>query len=96
MLHLAVEECDRPHSGCRVGHDVYQNVDCDGDGILDHVCSTTINDNKWLVLSSEGCPSNWGTNSRDSSECPAAFEKGNFGFIPFFKPMITDLSRVAP
>ena len=77
MFYLVEEDkCDRPQSGCLVSHDVYQNFDCDDDGILDHVCSTTINDKKWLVLSSEGCPNDWGTDSRDSSECPAAFLQG--------------------
>ena len=51
----------------------YQNVDCDGDGILDHVCLATVNENRWMVLSSEGCPSSWGTNVREKSACPQAF-----------------------
>ena len=50
-------------------YDVYTNIDCDGDGILDHMCTTTINSNRWLVLSSEGCPQDWGTSSRAASEC---------------------------
>ena len=49
-------------------------MDCDGDGILDHACSTTVNDDRWLVLSSEGCPSSWGSGSRPVSKCPQAFE----------------------
>ena len=49
-------------------------MDCDGDGILDHACSTTVNNNRWLVLSSEGCSSSWGYASRPVSECPQAFE----------------------
>ena len=50
-------------------YDLFTNVDCDG--ILDHACSTTINSNRWLVLSSEGCP-------KTISECPQAFKSGNF------------------
>ena len=66
--------CNRPSSGCYESHDLYKNVDCDGDGICDHACSVTINDQwRWLVLSSEGCPSNWGSNSRSVSDCPQAF-----------------------
>ena len=45
--------------------------DCDGDGILDHACSNE--NNRWLVLSSEGCPNSWGSASRPASKCPQAF-----------------------
>ena len=65
--------CDRPTSGCQDNGDVYANVDCDGDGILDHACSTTYDDKRYLVLSTEACPNDWGTNSRTISECPAAW-----------------------
>ena len=64
-------DCARP-SGCDASNEVYTSVDCDGDGILDHMCTTTTNANRWLVLSSEGCPSGWGSSSRPESECPAA------------------------
>ena len=66
--------------------EVYSHVDCDGDGIIDHACYTTTNENHWLILSSEGCPNNWGTNDRSVSECPAAWpHKGNihYEFIGF-------------
>ena len=63
---------------CDAEHEVYSHVDCDGDGILDHACRTSINDNHWLILSSEGCPNDWGTSDRSVSECPAAWpSKGN-------------------
>ena len=48
-------------------------MDCDGDGILDHTCHNTINYNRWLVLSSEGCPDSWGQLDRPVSACPQAF-----------------------
>ena len=76
--------CQRPSSGCYENHDVYANVDCDGDGTLDHACSTTLSNNewRWLVLSSEGCPSNWGSNDRTVSDCPQAWpDEGNFNMI---------------
>ena len=64
--------------GCDADYDVYSHVDCDGDGILDHACRTTINENHWLILSSEGCPNDWGASNRSVSECPAAWpSKGN-------------------
>ena len=66
-------QCQRPSSGCIESYDIYKSVDCDGDGILDHACSTTVNNNRWLVLSSEGCPSSWGPASRPVSKCPQAF-----------------------
>ena len=63
---------------CDAEHEVYSHVDCDGDGILDHACRTTINEKHWLILSSEGCPNDWGTSDRSVSECPAAWpSKGN-------------------
>ena len=63
---------------CDAEHEVYSHVDCDGDGILDHACHTTINEKHWLILSSEGCPNDWGTSDRSVSECPAAWpSKGN-------------------
>ena len=33
------------------------------------MCTTSINSNRWLILSSEGCPQDWGTSSRAASEC---------------------------
>lgn len=63
-------DCDRPSSGCMASHDVYWTGDCDGDGTNDHVCSTTTNDNVWVVLSSNGC-GNWKYTS--AADCPAAF-----------------------
>ena len=66
-------QCQRPSSGCFDSHDIYKSVDCDGDGILDHACSTTVNSHRWLVLSSEGCPTNWGSAYRPVSKCPQAF-----------------------
>lgn len=55
----AYSQCPRPPSGCYVSHDVYQNIDCDGDGILDHVCTTTINDARWVALSTQGDCRSW-------------------------------------
>ena len=71
---ISIGHCQNPNPGlCKASHDIYKNVDCDGDGILDHACSTTINNNRWLVLSSEGCPSSWGPPTRPVSMCPQAF-----------------------
>merc|ERR1712226_1362161 len=64
--------CARPSWGCYHGHDVYESLDCDGDGVMDHKCTTTINNNMWLILSSEGCPNSWGSGSRSASECAQA------------------------
>ena len=61
-----------------MSHDVYKSVDCDGDGVMDHACSTTINNNRWLVLSTEGCPNSWGTSGRALSKCPKAWTKSKF------------------
>ena len=64
--------CNRPN-GCNHDNAQYHNVDCDNDGVLDHVCLTTTNSQKWLVLSSDGCPSSWGGANRVLAECPIAF-----------------------
>ena len=74
-IYLTLTECKRPASGCTAPHDRYKSVDCDGDGIKDHVCTTTINANRWLVLSSEGCATNWGTHLRTVAQCSQAFGK---------------------
>ena len=67
-------QCQRPSCECCMNSwDIYESVDCDGDGILDHACSTTIDNNRWLVLSSEGCPNSWGSASQPASKCPQAF-----------------------
>ena len=63
-------------------------MDCDGDGILDHACSTTINNNRWLVLSSEGCPNSWGSASRPASKCPQAFG----GIVVFRKNILIPIN----
>ena len=70
---ISIGQCQRPSSGCYGSNDMYNNVDCDGDGILDHTCHNTINYNRWLVLSSEGCPDSWGQLDRPVSACPQAF-----------------------
>ena len=72
--------CNRPN-GCDnnnaqydiMNYKFYHNVDCDSDGVLDHVCLNTTNSQKWLVLSSDGCPSSWGGANRVLAECPIAF-----------------------
>ena len=73
---VVTETCGRPSSGCVASADLYTHVDCDGDGILDHLCARTddgVNEPKrWLVLSSEGCPDDWGTPARAASECANA------------------------
>lgn len=66
------EVCLRPTGdGCRQKFDRYMHVDCDGDGIEDHVCLNTRDQRAYMVLSSEGCPNSWGLRSR--SLCPQAF-----------------------
>ena len=64
--------CNRPN-GCNHDNAQYHNIDCDNDGVLDHVCLTTTNSQKWLVLSSDGCPNGWGGATRVLAECPIAF-----------------------
>ena len=64
--------CNRPN-GCNHDNAQYHNVDCDNDGVLDHVCLTTTNSQKWLVLSSDGCINSWGGANRVLAECPIAF-----------------------
>jgi len=70
MMRTITEDCIHPGSGCTSSHDVYWTGDCDGDGFRDHVCSTTINNNVWVVLSSNGC-GDWKKTS--AADCPAAF-----------------------
>ena len=70
-----IEGCNRPTAGCGLSTDRYQHVDCDGDGILDHVCTTSLHNGRWFVLSSEGCPNSWGNHLRPISKCPTAFGK---------------------
>mmetsp|Transcript_95368 Transcript_95368/g.179313 ORF Transcript_95368/g.179313 Transcript_95368/m.179313 type:complete len:3377 (+) Transcript_95368:49-10179(+) len=63
--------CPKPTKGCSKRHDKYTKADCDGDGIEDHICQSTISSRQlYLVLSSEGCNNDWGTKYRQSSECP--------------------------
>ena len=69
-MYIIHSGCNRPSSGCTASSDIYNSLDCDGDGELDHACSNTNNDNRWLVLSTEGCPNSWGTSRRAASECP--------------------------
>ena len=78
---MTLAECKRPASGCTAPHDRYESVDCDGDGIKDHVCKTTINANRWMVLSKEGCPASWGTHLRTVAQCSKAFGSKNNRFI---------------
>ena len=52
--------------------DIYTSKDCDGDGVLDHICENGNDGRMWMVLSSEGCSDSWQGN-REKSECPAAF-----------------------
>ena len=66
-------DCPRP-GGCTGDNDVYWTGDCDNDGRNDHVCSTTNNNNVWVVLSSTGCGGWKQTNSR--TDCSAAFTQG--------------------
>ena len=73
-------ECPRPHSGCKTSYHVYHNVDCDGDGILDHACFNTFSGKRYLILSSEGCvggrQKQWQWHvSRSVSECRHAFQQ---------------------
>ena len=86
IILISTIECERP-TGCGAGN-VYTQVDCDEDGILDHACRsdhTTVNDNHWLILSSEGCPKSWGSSTRSISECPAAWpNKGKLSQITLY------------
>ena len=69
-------ECARPTpAGCSHTGAKYQHIDCDNDGIKDHVCTTPGGNTPdlWLVLSSEGCPNKWGEGNRPKSKCVPAF-----------------------
>ena len=59
--------------GCQLPNYIYKNIDCDGDRISDHACSSVTNSKLWLVLSSEGCPNTWGIGNHLPADCPAAF-----------------------
>merc|ERR1719245_377976 len=58
--------CERP-SGCESSTDVYSNIDCDGDGILDHVCMNP-NGNRWVALSSKGDCKSWVSDKKGKCE----------------------------
>lgn len=76
----------RPARTVKMGCSTYVNVDCDGDGVLDHACVSTQGSSAtgtwdgtgpiglgfWLVLSSEGCPNDWGVATRHPNWCRAA------------------------
>ena len=67
-------DCQRPSTWCQKSYDVYNNVDCDGDGFLDHACFNTATGRRYLILSSEGCQTNWNWEAlRSVSECLPAF-----------------------
>lgn len=70
------DACLRPQHFCTDEYfgAVYETCDCDGDGTLDHKCTTLHDDRMWLVLSSEGCPDRWGTSKRQHSQCQIAFD----------------------
>merc|ERR1712079_420876 len=50
-------KCPRPKTGCDGSTDVYKHIDCDGDGILDHVCTKP--GKRWVALSSKGDCKTW-------------------------------------
>ena len=55
--------------------DIYTTIDCDGDGVKDHICQNGNDGGLSMVLSSEGCPDSWGEPTRKKSECPGKFGK---------------------
>ena len=75
LENLSLIDCERPSSGCQKSHDLYENIDCDGDGFLDHACINTATGKRYLILSSEGCQKHWNWKvTRSVSECNPAFE----------------------
>jgi len=62
--------CSRPSQWCSHSGSVYKNVDCDGDGILDHACVDRSNQ-RGYIASKSGCVSVWP--NAPKSSCPAAF-----------------------
>ena len=62
--------CPRPYLGCNASSDKYTNVDCDGDGVLDHVCEG--GDKIRGILSGYGCPNEW-TQWEGKGQCLALF-----------------------
>jgi len=51
--------CKRPDSGCEADGLIYQTAECDGDGILDHVCTDSKTGETKVVLSMTGCFGYW-------------------------------------
>jgi len=52
--------CNRPKDGCTAEGDLYQTMDCDRDGVLDHVCTNIKGPiRQWVALSSSGDCSKW-------------------------------------
>lgn len=77
---VGIEACPRP-DGCFEKHNTYTTIDCDGDGVDDHVCQTSRNSKLWIILSTEGCPQHsdsWGRFDRAMSECPPIQSKATY------------------
>lgn len=49
----SVFSCQRPSDWCKKPGSLYQQVDCDGDGVLDHACQN--GDQRSTILSLDGC-----------------------------------------
>ena len=43
---ITLVDCQRPSFGCKQIYDLYENIDCDGDGFLDHACINTATGNR--------------------------------------------------
>ena len=53
---------------------MYNNIDCDGDGYLDHACFNLYTGKRYLILSSEGCQNRWDWEKpRNVAECLPAW-----------------------
>lgn len=66
----ALHECEKPAGWCQGFGQTYSNVDCDGDGVLDHACQGP-NSAFGTINSLAQCQDNWPKAS--PSWCPALF-----------------------
>jgi hypothetical protein len=70
---LAEPSCYRPSWWCSHDTAVLENLDCDGDGMLDFTCKDNWG-NRWALLSSLGCDTNRDfSGSAPRSVCPLSF-----------------------
>ena len=84
--HVNVTSCKRPNgSFCASENGRYTTLDCDFDGVSDHVCEA--NESVWLVLSSD-CVDDWGRDNRNLTlECPGLLSQPPLQPLPSLPPL---------